>query len=63
MGISRTFYATSQHKMWSNLQTFHAVYKMSVSVCTFIDIVIYKEDIEILLTFLKPINGSSFPVD
>lgn len=27
------------------------------------DIVIYKEDIEILLTFLKPINGSSFPVD
>jgi len=32
-------------------------------VCTFIDIVIYKEDIEILLTFLKPINGSSFPVD
>ena len=49
MGISRTFYATFQHKMWSNLQTFHAVYKMSVSVCTFIDIVIYKEDIEILL--------------
>lgn len=36
--------------MWSNLEIFHGVYKMSVSVGTFIDIVICKEDIAILLT-------------
>jgi len=27
------------------------------------DIALYKEDTEILLTFLKSINGSSFPVN
>ena len=63
--ISQTLYAIWSGKI-SNLQIFYRLYRLnrlySVSVHV-IDIVIYKEDIEILLTFLKPINGSSFPVD
>ena len=48
--------------MWSNLQTFYRVNKMSVSVHVY-RLGRYRDFTEILLTFVMSINGSSFPVN
>ena len=52
--------------MWSNLQTFYRVNKMSVSVHVYRRSILlgrYRDFTEILLTFVMSINGSSFPVN
>ena len=53
-------------KIWPTLQTFYMVYKMSASVHIYRHCILqvrYRDITEILLTFLKSINGSSFPVN
>ena len=59
-------YPIWSQKIWPTLQTFYRVYKMSASVHVYRHCILqvrYRDFTEILLTFHKSINGSSFPVN